>query len=152
LKTYSIGADSIVLDLYSDVVVGWSMSPRQDRQLVTQAVVMAVWQRPGRTPVILHSDRGCQFTSEEYQQFLAAHHITCSMSAVGSCADNAAAESFFGLLKRERVNRRQYRTRAEARADIFDYIERWHNPRQRRRLAFQQEEEKLLTQLSVETG
>jgi len=142
----------IVLDLYSGLVVGWSMSPRQDRQLVVQAVLMAVWQRPARTPVILHSDRGCQFTSDEYQQFLAAHHITCSMSAVGSCADNAAAESFFGVLKRERVNRRQYRTRAEARADLFDYIERWHNPRQRRRLAVQQEGEKLLTQVSVEMG
>lgn len=142
----------IVLDLYSGLVVGWSMSPRQDRQLVVQAVLMAVWQRPGRTPVILHSDRGCQFMSDEYQQFLAAHHVTCSMSAVGSCADNAAAESFFGVLKRERVNRRQYRTRAEARADLFDYIERWHNPRQRRKLAFQQEGEKLLTQVSAEMG
>ena len=142
----------IVLDLYSDVVVGWSMSPQQDRHLVIQAVLMAVWQRPGHTPVILHSDRGCQFTSDEYQHFLAAHHITCSMSAVGSCADNAVAESFFGLLKRERVNRRQYRTRAEARADIFDYIERCHNPRQRRRLAFRQEGQQLLTQPSVETG
>ena len=107
---------------------------------------------PARTPVILHSDRGCQFTSEEYQRFLAAHQMTCSMSAVGSCADNAAAESFFGVLKRERVNRQQYRTRAEARADIFDYIERWHNPRQRRRLEMQQQGEKLLTQPSVETG
>ena len=113
---------------------------------------MAIWQRPTRTLVILHSDRGCQFTSDEYQQFLAAHHIPCSMSAVGSCADNAAAESFFGRLKRERVNRRQYRTRAEARADIVDYIERWHNPRQRRRLDQQQEGKQLLSQLSVETG
>lgn len=127
------------------------MSPRQDRQLVVQAVLMAVWQRPDRRPVILHSDRGCQVTSDEYQYFLAAHHITCSISAVGSCADNAAAESFFGVLKRERVHRRQYRTQAEARADIFDYIECWHNPRQRRRLAVQQQEEKLLTELSVET-
>ena len=142
----------VVVDLYSGLVVGWSMSPRQDRQLVVQAVLMAVWQRPERGPVILHSDRGCQFTSDEYQQFLAAHQVICSMSAVGSCADNAAAESFFGVLKRERVNRRQYRTRAEARADLFDYIERWHNPRQRRRLAFQQERQKLLTHLSVETG
>ncbi len=74
------------------------------------------------------------------------------MSAVGRCADNAAAESFFGILKRERVNRRQYRTWAEARADIFDDIERWHNPRQRRRLAFQQEAQILFTHLSVETG
>jgi putative transposase len=118
----------VVLDLYSGLVVGWSMSPQQDRQLVIQAVLMAVWQRLGRTPVILHSDRGCQFTSEEYQRFLEAHQVICSMSAVGSCADNAAAESFFGVLKRERVNRHPYRTRAEARADIFDYIERCHNP------------------------
>jgi putative transposase len=142
----------IVLDLYSGLVVGWSMSPHQDRHLVGQAVLMALWQRPTRTPVILHSDRGCQFTSEEYQRFLAAHHVTCSMSAVGSCADNAAAESFFGVLKRERVNRHHYRTRAEARADIFDYIERWHNPRQRRRLELRQQGEKLLTQPSVITG
>lgn len=142
----------IVLDLYSGLVVGWSMSPRQDRQLVVQAVLMALWQRPARTPVILHSDRGCQFTSEEYQRFLAAHHITGSMSAVGSCADNAAAESFFGVLKRERVNRQRYRTRAEARADIFDYIERCHNPRQRRRLEMQQQREELLPQPSVKMG
>ena len=74
------------------------------------------------------------------------------MSAVGSCADNAAAESFFGVLKRERVNRRQYRTRAEARADLFDYIERWHNPRQRRRLVVREQGQKLLTHLSVEMG
>ena len=142
----------MVLDLYSGLVIGWAMSPRQDRHLVVHAVLMAVWQRHGRTPVILHSDRGCQFTSEEYQRFLEAHHLTCSMSAVGSGADNAAVESFFGVLKRERVNRRPYRTRAEARADIFEYIERWHNPRQRRRLAFQQQGDKSLTQLSVKTG
>jgi putative transposase len=142
----------VVLDLYSGLVVGWSMSPRQDRQLVVHAVLMALWQRPACTPVILHSDRGCQFTSEEYQRFLEAHHITCSMSAVGSCADNAAAEGFFGMLKRERVNRQQYRTRAEARADIFDYIERCHNPRQRRRLELQQQAEQLLTQPSVISG
>lgn len=142
----------VVLDLYSGLVVGWSMSPRQDCQVVVQAVLMALWQRPVRTPVILHSDRGCQFTSEEYQRFLKDHHLICSMSAVGSCADNAAAESFFGVLKRERVNRRQYQTRAEARADIFDYIERCHNPRQRRRLAMQQQKSSSLTQPSVIMG
>ena len=117
----------IVLDLYSDVVVGWSLSPRPDRQWAIQAVWMAVWQRPGRTPVVLHADRGCPLTSDEYQQFLAAHHIICSMSAVGSCADNAAAESFFGVLKRERVNRRQYRTRAEARADLHEPVPPYKN-------------------------
>ena len=78
-------------------------------------------------------------------QFLAAHHITCSMSAVGSCADNAATESFFGVLKRERVSRRQCRTRVQARPDIFDCIERRHNLRQRRRLPVQQQGEQLLT-------
>jgi putative transposase len=142
----------VVLDLYSGLVVGWSMSPQQDRQLVIQAVLMAVGQRRGPTPVILHSDRGCQFTSEEYQRFLEAHQVICSMRAVGSCADHAAAESFFGVLKRERVNRHHYRTRAEARADIFDDIERCHNPRQRRRLELQQQGEQHLTQPSVKMG
>ncbi len=85
-----------------------------------------------KQPIYLHSDRGSQFTSDDYQQFLKDHHVICSMSKVGSCADNAACEGFFGRLKRERVNRRYYRTRAEARTDIFDYIERFHNPRKRR--------------------
>jgi putative transposase len=142
----------VVIDLYSKLVIGWSMSPRQERELVLQAVLMALWQRRDRGRVILHSDRGCQFTSDEYQRFLAGHDIVCSMSAVGSCADNAAAESFFGLLKRERVNRRQYRTRAEARADIFDYIERFYNPRRRRELESLESKDLLLTQPSVETG
>jgi putative transposase len=124
----------VVIDLHPGIVVGWSMSHRQDRQLIIQAVLMALWQRQDKTPVILHPDRDCQFTSDEYQRFLNGHNLICSMSAVGSCADNAAVEGLFGLLKREPVNRRQYRTRAEARADIFDYIERFHNPRRRRQL------------------
>jgi putative transposase len=90
---------SVVVDLFSGRVVGWSMSARQDRHLVLQAVLMALWQRKDRSPVILHSDRGCQFTSDEYQQFSKGHRLLSSMSAVGSCADNAAAEGFFGLLK-----------------------------------------------------
>lgn len=142
----------VVLDLHSGLVVGWSMSHRQERQLVIQAVLMALWQRTDRRPVILHSDRGCQFTSDEYQRFLSGHNLVCSMSRVGSCADNAAAEGFFGMLKRERVNRRRYQTRAEARADIFDYIERFHNPRRRRRLEEAKQKELLLTQPSVEMG
>ena len=90
-----------------------------------------LWQRKTKEAVVLHSDRGSQFTSHEYQQFLAGRNIICSMSAVGSCYHNAAAESFFGLLKRERVNRR-YATRAEARADVFEYIELTYNPRKRK--------------------
>ena len=139
----------VVIDLHSKLVIGWSMSPRQDRQLVVQAVLMALWQRQGQTPVILHSDRGTQFTSGEYQQFLKGHNLVCSMSAVGSCADNAAAEGFFGLLKRERVNRRQYQSRAEARADVFDYIECFHNPRRRRQLEMKKVD---LTKPSVVPG
>ena len=142
----------VVLDLYSRVVVGWSMSHRQDRQLVLQAVLMALWQREDRRPVVLHSDRGCQFTSDEYQRFLKGHHLVCSMSAVGSCADNAACEGFFGMLKRERVYRRCYRSHAEARADIFDYIERFYNPNRRRRMTALETAKIPLTQPSVEMG
>ena len=74
------------------------------------------------------------------------------MSAVGSCADNAAMEGFFGMLKRERINRRRYRTRVEARADVFDYIERFYNPRRRRQLGVAKQDERLLTKPSVEMG
>lgn len=142
----------VVIDLYSGIVVGWSMSHRQIKDLVLQAVLMALWQRKDNSPVILHSDRGTQFTSDEYQRFLKGHNLICSMSAVGSCADNAACEGFFGLLKRERINRRKYVTRAEARADIFDYIERFHNPRKRRKLEMRERNDLSLTKPSVKTG
>lgn len=127
----------VVLDLFSKLIVGWSMHHRQDRHMVMRAVEMAVWQRQGQSNVVLHSDRGTQFTSSDYQKLLKRENLTSSMSAVGHCADNAACEGFFGVLKRERINYRQYRTRDEARADIFDYVERFHNPRMRRRLANQ---------------
>lgn len=143
----------VVLDLFSSKVVGWSMSTVQDRQLVLSAVLMALWQRPNKEDeVILHSDRGTQFTCGEYQQFLVGHKLVCSMSAVGHCGDNAAAEGFFGMLKRERVNRRYYRTTAEARSDVFDYVERFHNPRMQRRLDNRDEEFLALTQVSAEAG
>ena len=113
---------------------------------------MALWQRKNNRPVILHSDRGTQFTSDEYQRFLKGHNLICSMSHVGSCADNAACEGFFGLLKRERSNRRRYVTRAEARAGIFDYIERIQNPRKRRQLEMREGNVLSLTKPSVKTG
>ncbi len=109
----------IVLDLFSSKIVGWSMSGIQDRHLVLKAVPMACWQRSGRDPVVLHSDRGTQFTSGEYQRFLVDHHIISSMSDVGHCGDNAAAEGFFGMLKRERTHRRHYLSLAEARSDVL---------------------------------
>jgi putative transposase len=85
----------IVLDLFNRKIVGWSMSGIQDRHLVLSAVLMACWQRPTRNPVLLHSDRGTQFTSSDYQRFLVDHNIISSMSEVGHCGDNAAAEGFF---------------------------------------------------------
>ena len=142
----------VVLDLYSKRVIGWAMADIQDRQLVLKAVLMALWQRSSNEPVILHSDRGTQFTSSEYQQFLQGHQLVCSMSAVGHCGDNAAAEGFFGLLKRERMNRRCYRTRDEARSDVFDYIECFHNRRMQRRLDSRDQEYIALTQPSAKTG
>jgi len=138
----------VVIDLYGGKVVGWSMSTTQDRQLVLRAVLMACWQRPDLEPVILHSDRGTQFTSYEYQQFLKDHHITLSMSDVGHCGDNAPAEGFFGMIKRERINRRRYLTVADA----LDYIERFHNPRIQRRLDSLHRGISTLTQPSAKTG
>jgi len=128
------------------------MSARQDRRLVLQAVLMACWQRPRVYTVILPSDPDTQFTSCEYQRFLKDHGITLSLSAVGHCADNAAAEGFFGMLKRERVDRATYRTRREARADVFDYIERFHTSRVRRRIDALSTTETALTHLSAKTG
>ena len=142
----------VVIDLYHKLVIGWSMSRVQDRDLVLQAVLMAVWQRDGEQPVVLHSDRGTQFTSGDYQRFLRHHHLVSSMSGVGHCGDNAAAEGFFGMLKRERVHRRRYTTVQEARQDVFDYIERFYNPRIRRRMQAQEAKFLTLTQPSVETG
>lgn len=120
--------------------------------MVLRAVEMAVWQRQGEVPVILHSDRGSQFTSGDYQQYLGSNELVSSMSAVDHCGDNAACEGFFGMLKRERVHHRQYRTQDEARADVFDYIERFHNPRMRRRIAVQDQKVSTVFKPSVETG
>ncbi len=103
--------------------------------MVMRAVEMALGQRESTAPVILHSDRGTQCTSDDDQKLLTRHGLVSSMSQVGHCGDNAACEGFFGLLKRERTCYQKYRTRAEIRADAFSYIERFHNPRMQRRVA-----------------
>jgi putative transposase len=126
-----------VLDLFSKLVIGWSMRHRQDRQRVIRAVEMAIWQRQGGWSVILQSDRGSQFRSSDYQRLLTKNTLLCSMSAVGHCGDNAACEGFFGMLKHERTNRKKYSTLDAAEADVFDDIERFHNPRMRRRVTRQ---------------
>lgn len=92
---------------------------------------MAIDARPPEGTLIHHSDRGGQYTSDDFRNELARHGIECSMSSSGNCYDNAAMESFFGLLKRERVNRVCYRSREEARADRFDYIEVFYNRNRR---------------------
>ena len=120
-----------VIDLFSRRVVGWSMSATMTAELVTDALVMAIWRRGKPDALIHHSDRGSQYTSDQFQRLMADHGVTCSMSRSGNVWDNAAMESFFSSLKTERIARRIYRTRDEARADVFDYIERFYNTRRR---------------------
>ena len=122
---------AVVLDLWSRMVVGWSMGQRIDTRLVLDALTMALWRRRPRQQVLVHSDQGCQFTGHEWQTFLRDHNLLSSMSRRGNCHDNAVAESFFQLLKRERIRRRIYGTRQEARSDVFNYIELFYNPKRR---------------------
>lgn len=122
---------AVVLDLFSRRVVGWSMSASMTAQLVIDALIMAIWRRGRPQELLHHSDQGSQYTAEDFQRLLAEHGILCSMSRRGDCWDNAAMESFFSTLKIERVNRTRYQTRDEARADVFDYVERFYNPRRR---------------------
>lgn len=119
---------AVVIDLFSRQVVGWSMQPRMHTDLVIQALLMAVWRRKPEQRVIVHSDQGSQFTSDDWRKFLNMHNLEPSMSRRGNCYDNAVAESFFQLLKRERIKRRAYKNREDARSDIFDYIEMFYNP------------------------
>ncbi len=93
-----------------------------------RTLLAAVWRRKPKGRVLVHSDQGSQFTSMEWASFLKHHDLEPSMSRRGNCHDNAVAESFFNLLKRERIRRKVYRTRDEARADVFDYIEMFYNP------------------------
>ena len=120
-----------VMDLHSRLIVGWSMQSTMAAQLVSDAMLMAIWRRRPSAQLLHHSDRGSQYSSEQFQQLPDKHGVVCSMSRSGNCWDNAAMESFFSTLKTERTSRRVYRTRDEARADVFDYIERFYNPRRR---------------------
>lgn len=124
----------VVLNPYSQLTAGWWMHSQQDRQIVIRAIEMAVWQREGQVQIVLHSGHGSQFRSFDYQRFLKTNNLMPSMSAVGHCGDNAACESFFGLIKRDRINRKRYPTRETASANVFNYIEIFHHPRIRRRV------------------
>jgi len=120
-----------VIDLFSRRVVGWSMSASMTAQLVIDALLMAIWRRGRADALMHHSDQGSQYTSEQFRQLLEDNGVNCSMSRSGNVWDNAAMESFFSSLKTERTARKNYRTRAEAKADVFDYIERFYNPKRR---------------------
>lgn len=122
---------AVVIDLYSRMVIGWSMSPWINSDVVVNALLMAVFRRRPKGKVIIHSDQGSQYGSQDWLDFLKVHGLSASMSRRGNCHDNAVAESFFQLLKRERVRKRIYNTRDQARADIFNYIEMFYNPKRR---------------------
>ena len=122
---------AVVMDLYSRRIVGWSMSRHIDRHLAVDALKMALGRRQPQGDLIHHSDRGAQYMSDDYRAILKRYDIRCSMSGKGNCYDNAVVESFFASLKRERVKRRKYQTWDEARADVFDYIERYYNRKRR---------------------
>jgi putative transposase len=122
---------AVVLDLFSRRIVGWSMSDQMTAQLVTDALLMALWRRGKPRELLHHSDQGSQYTSEQFQLLLADQGIVCSMSRSGDVWDNSAMESFFSSLKTERVHRKVYQTRDQAKADVFDYVERFYNPYRR---------------------
>ncbi len=120
-----------IIDLFSRRIVGWSMSDQITSQMVTDALIMAIWRRGRPNELRHHSDQGSQYTSAQFQRLMADRGITRSMSRSGNVWDNAAMESFFSSLKTERIKRKTYRTRKQARAEVFDYIECFYNPKRR---------------------
>jgi len=118
---------AVVEDLFSRMVVGWSMAEATDSRLVVDALEMAVARRRPGAGLLAHSDRGSQYASDHYQRVLASEGITCSMSEVGRCWDNAPVESFFGRLKCEVAPDGMFATRDQARAVIFEYLEVFYN-------------------------
>jgi len=121
---------AVVMDVWNRRIVGWAMAPHLRKELVLAALQMAIQQRRPQD-VIHHSDQGSQYTSIEFGMRCRRAGIRTSMGSVGDCYDNAMCESFFATLECERIDRRTYRTHADARLDIFQYIEGWYNPHRR---------------------
>ena len=145
-----------VLDLYSRAVIGWSMGQRISTELVCDALTMALFRRKFPKNVIVHSDRGSQYCYKKYQKLLKTNALICSMSSKGCCYDNAPMESFFHSLKIELVHRVTYKTREEAKNDIFQYIETYYNLHKRHSandlqapFVFEQINENVLNNLSA---
>jgi putative transposase len=122
---------AVVLDLFNREVVGWAIKPRMSSDIVIDALTMAWFRRRPEAGLIHHSDRGSQYASQAFQAKLTEYGMRCSMSRKGNCWDNAPTESFFNSLKNERVHGQRYRTRAEAIADLFEYIEVFYNRKRR---------------------
>ena len=118
---------TVVIDLYSRAVVGWSMNATMATELVLNALMMAVWRRRPKAPVMIHSDQGSQFGSDDFNRWCKDNHLVPSMSRRSNCWDNAVAESFFSSLKKERIKHHIYATRQDAKSDVFDYIEGFYN-------------------------
>ena len=118
---------AVVMDLYSRMVIGWSMKSTLAKEIVLDALLMAVWRRTPKQDVVIHSDQGSQYSSDEWNRFCKTHGLVTSMSRRGNCYDNAAMEFFFSSLKKEKIRRHIFRTREEAKAEIFDYIEVFYN-------------------------
>lgn len=118
---------AVVMDLYSRMVLGWAMSDRMTSALVIDAMKMALWRRKMPRNVIVHSDRGSQYCSHDYQSLLRHHELICSMSKRGDCFDNAAMESWNHSLKVEAIHGEQFKTRGEAKNHVFDYIDVYYN-------------------------
>ena len=118
---------AVVIDLYARQVVGWAMGASNNKQLVCDALKMAIAHRQPAAGLLHHSDRGSTYTSAQYKALLIEHGMVTSMSRVGNCHDNAVAESFFANLKNELTFHQDFKTRNEARSAIFDYIEIFYN-------------------------
>jgi len=118
---------AVVIDLYSRAVVGWSMKNSLETKIVLDALTMAKWRRKPKGEIIIHSDQGSQFGSDEFNRWCKDNRLSPSMSRRGNCWDNAVAESFFSSLKSEKIKRKIYPTRAEAKSEIFEYIESFYN-------------------------
>ena len=118
---------AVVMDLHARKVVGWSMKPTIAHEIVLDALMMAVWRRRPTKSVLVHSDQGSLYGSDDWKRFCDANNLEPSMSRRGNCWDNAVTESFFSSLKKERIRKRIYKTRDLARADVFDYIEGFYN-------------------------
>jgi transposase InsO family protein len=120
-----------VIDLYSRMVVGWSLSSRIDEQLVQAALKHALTRRRPLQGLLHHSDQGSQYAAMGYQKLLKNHGMICSMSRKGDCWDNAVMESFFATLKTELIYQERFATKEDARLKIFDYIEVFYNRKRR---------------------